>query len=65
MEREDGRVTILPTQFGRLAIFFARSTGAVEVKQHGSVLQFNNGSTKLTVNADGDDIHPPNQEALC
>lgn len=58
MREEDGRVTILEGQFRRLADLFASSSGAVEVKQYGSVLRFNNGSTKLTVDADGDDIHP-------
>lgn len=57
--RDDyGRVTILAAQGRRLAELFAQSKGAVEVKQYGSVLKFYNGITKLTVNADGEDIHP-------
>lgn len=64
MPNEDGRVTILEGQFRRLAELFASGSGAVEVKQHGSVLTYNNGRTKLMVNADGDDIHPSNQEHL-
>jgi hypothetical protein len=64
MPEEDGRVTILEGQFRRLAELFSKSSHAVEVKQYGSVLRLNNGSTKLAVNADGDDIHPPNQEHL-
>lgn len=62
MKDEDGRVTILEAQGRRLAELFAQSSGAVEVKQYGSVLALNNGSTKLVVNANGDDIHSPNQE---
>jgi hypothetical protein len=54
----DGRVTILEAQGRRLAELFAQSPGAVEVIQYGSVLRLNNGITKLTVNANGDDIHP-------
>jgi hypothetical protein len=64
MPNEDGRVTILPAQGSRLAELFAQNACAVEVLQFGSVLTFNNGRTKLTVNADGDDIHPPSQEKL-
>lgn len=64
MKDENGRVTILESQFRRLAELFAQESGAVEVKQFGSVLTLNNRSTKLVVNADGDDIHPSNQEHL-
>lgn len=60
MQPEDGRVTLLPAQIRRLVELSARGTGAIEVKQYGSVLKFNNGSTKLTVDADGEDIHPVN-----
>lgn len=65
MTYETGRVTILPEQFCRLAELAAQSPGAIEVIQKGSVLYFNNGDTKLSVNADGNDIEPPNQEKLC
>lgn len=58
MSNEDGRVTILKSQGRRLAELFTENNGAVEVMQYGSVLKFNNGSTKLTVDADGNDIHP-------
>jgi hypothetical protein len=61
---EDGRVTILPKQIRRLAELSAEGPGAIEVLQYGSVLKYNNGRTKLTVNADGNDIHPPKQEQL-
>lgn len=64
MKHEDGRVTILEAQGRRLAELFASGSGAIEVKQHGSVLTLNDGNTKLVVNADGDDIHPSNQEHL-
>lgn len=64
MTQEDGRVTILPAQGRRLAEFFEQSAGAVEVTQYGSVLKFRNRNTKLKVNADGDDIDPPNHERL-
>lgn len=64
MAREDGRVTILPEQVCRLAELSARSKCAIEIVQSGSVLLLNNGKTKLVVNADGDDIHPSNQEQL-
>lgn len=64
MQRENGRVTILLAQGSRLAELFSQSSGAIEVIQNGSVLTFNNGKTKLTVNADGDHIHPANQEHL-
>lgn len=64
MPREDGRVVFLPKQIDRLAELSARSQGAIEVVQDGSVLLLNNGKTKLVVNADGDDIHPSNQEQL-
>lgn len=62
MKHEDGRVTILPAQFCRLAELFSKSSKAIEVKQYGSVLKFNDGLIKVTVNANGEDIHPPNQE---
>jgi hypothetical protein len=62
MPREDGRVTILEAQGRRLAELFTQSQGAVEVKQYGSVLKFFNGKTNLTVNADGEDVNPVNQE---
>lgn len=62
MKNEDGRVTILPDQFRRLAELFAQSSGAIEVKQYGSVLKFNDGLIKVTVNANGDDIRLPNLE---
>jgi len=64
VSEEDGRVTILEGQFRRLAELFSESSQAVEIKQYGSVLRLNNGSTKLTVNAAGHDIHPPKQERL-
>jgi hypothetical protein len=64
MQSEDGRVTILESQFRRLAELFSESSQAVEVKQYGSVLIFNNGTSKLKVNADGNDIHHPDQENL-
>lgn len=64
MQTENGRVTILPQQGRRLADLLAQSDCAVEVVQYGSVLKLNNGSTKFVVNADGDDIHPANQEIL-
>lgn len=65
MKHEDGRVTLLPKQIRRLAELSAHSPGAIEIVQKGSVLYFNNGSTKLSVNADGNDTPPPNQEQLC
>ena len=64
MREEDGRVTILPAQVRRLAELSAESPVAIEVLQYGSVLSLNNRHTKLTVNADGNDIHPPKQEPL-
>lgn len=64
MQPENGRVTLLPAQIRRLAELSAHNTGAIEVLQYGSVLKFNNGNTKLAVNADGEDIHPVNQEYL-
>lgn len=64
MREEDGRVTILPAQVRRLAELSAEGPGAIEVSQYGSVLKYNNSRTKLTVNADGHDIHPPKQERL-
>lgn len=64
MAREDGRVVLLPKQIDRLAELSAQKNCAIEVLQSGSVLLLNNGKTKLVVNADGDDIHPSNQEQL-
>lgn len=64
MPEENGRVTFLPRQVCRLAEFSAQKDCAIEVIQYGSVLRLNNGSTKLMVNANGDDIHPSNQEHL-
>lgn len=64
MAGEDGRVTFLPQQIRRLAELSEESPVAIEVVQYGSVLQFNNGSTKLRVDADGNYIHPSNQESL-
>jgi hypothetical protein len=61
---EDGRVTILPKQICRLAELSSESSNAVEIKQYGSVLIFNNGQTKLRVNADGNIVPLPNQENL-
>lgn len=65
MTYEDGRVTILPEQVRRLAELSQESPGAIEIVQRGSVLHFNNGTTKLSVNASGGHIHNDNQEQLC
>jgi hypothetical protein len=65
VNNEGRRVTILPKQFRRLAELDAQSSGAIEVIQAGSTLYLNNGSTKLHINSNGDDIPPPNQEPLC
>jgi hypothetical protein len=65
VKQEDGRVTLLPKQIRRLAKLSAHISCAIEVTQNGSVITLNDGTTKLTVNANGDDIHPPNQEQLC
>jgi hypothetical protein len=61
MPSEDGRVTLLPNQIRRLAELSTERETAVEVMQYGSVLKINDGHTKLIVNANGDDIDPPNQ----
>lgn len=65
MSNEDGRVILLPKQIDRLAELRQESTAAVEVAQRGSVLYLYNGQTKLTINANGEDIHPPNQDSFC
>lgn len=66
MTHEDGRVTILPSQIRRLAQLSQESNCAIEVVQTGSVLRFNDGNTKLSVDAHGNNINPsnPNQETL-
>jgi hypothetical protein len=61
----NGRVTILPDQIRRLAELGAQGSSAIEVTQNGSVLYFNDGKTKLSIDANGNDIHPPDQEKLC
>jgi len=67
MASSNGRVTIFPKQIRRLAeLSNTRDCNcAIEVIQTGSVLYFNNGSTKLYVDANGNDVHPHNQEKLC
>lgn len=65
MTYEDGRVTILPSQIRRLAQLSQESNRAIEIVQTGNVLRFNDGITKLSVDARGSDIHPPNQDPLC
>jgi hypothetical protein len=67
MTHEDGRVTILPSQIRRLAALSEESNRAIEIVQTGNVLRFNDGNTKLSVDAHGQDIRKPNpnQETLC
>lgn len=65
MTHEDGRVTLLPQQIRRLAELSTETRSAIEVVQYGSVLHINTGSLKLSVDAQGYDIHPQNQEQLC
>jgi hypothetical protein len=65
MTHEDGRVTILPSQIRRLAELSEAHDRAVEIVQTGNVLRFNDGNTKLSVDASGNDIPLPNQEPLC
>lgn len=65
MTHESGRVTILPEQIRRLAALSELQPCAIEIVQTGSVLRFNNGFIKTSVNASGNDIHPSNQEPLC
>lgn len=65
MANEDGRVTLLPQQIRRLADLAEESPSAIEVKQKGSTLYFNNGQTRIMVNAAGNDVNPPNQESFC
>lgn len=65
MTQGKGRVTILPDQIRRLAQLSEESKCAIEIVQEGgSVLRFYDGTTKLSVDARGNDIHPPNQESL-
>jgi hypothetical protein len=62
---ENGRVTMLPEQIRRLAELASQGNGgAIEVQQHGSVLYFNDGTSKFSVNARGEDIQSPTQEHL-
>jgi hypothetical protein len=63
MEKSDGRVTLLPAQRRRLAELDA--DGAIAIIQQGSVLHIHAIDFKLTIDADGRDIHPENQEPLC
>lgn len=62
MKHVDGRVTILPEQVRRLADFTQESSGAIEIVQRGSVLLFYNGSSRLSVNANGGSIQNTNEE---
>lgn len=65
MSAEGSRVTILPAQVRRLAELSAQGEGAIAMVQNGSSLYLDNGTTQLHINANGDDLNPPNQEQLC
>lgn len=65
MTQGHGRVTLLPEQICRLAALSELQPCAIEIVQNGSVIQLNNGFIKFSVDADGKDINPPNQEPLC
>lgn len=65
MTQGNGRVTLLPEQIRRLAELSELQPCAIEVVQNGNVVQLNNGFIKFSVDADGKNINPPNQEPLC
>lgn len=62
MKHVDGRVTILPSQVRRLADFANEHPGAIEIVQKGSTLRFYNGSSRLSVNANGASIQNTDEE---
>lgn len=57
------RVTMLPEQIRRLAEFAQERSVAIEILQHGSVISLNNGSTKFSIDAGGNDL-PRQQETF-
>lgn len=61
----DGQVTLLPVQLGRLASLFSEG-GAVRISQKGSTITAFNGIHGVTLNSAGTKINVnPDQESLC
>lgn len=56
---------MIPSQIRRLAEFAEESDCTIEVVQTGAVIQFNNGTSKFSVDGYGNNVSNPNQDTLC
>lgn len=65
MEDALSQVVLLPGQLDRLASLSNETKGAIGIFQSGSTLLINTGgASKFWMDANGDNIDPPNQESF-
>jgi hypothetical protein len=62
-QRRISQATLLPAQLRRLAELFPEG-GAVGIFQEGSVIEADNGKTRVRLDASGHPLDDPNQEKL-